>query len=120
MYKVYGKVWKLKYFQSHKSKVKKKMEFDIFVTTVSLCPTCNPIPLEIFKYQKEETMIISGTRETKSLLTTKPMCHPEVTSGLQHSEYPHHAVSSEFPEDKSVYTSMTTIKCQFMWYKGDT
>jgi hypothetical protein len=54
-------------------------------------------------------MIISGTEETKSLLTTKPMCHPEVTSGLQHSGYPHHAVRSEFPEDISVYTSMYVV-----------
>jgi hypothetical protein len=29
---------------------RKKMVFDIFVSTVSLCPTCNPIPLETFKY----------------------------------------------------------------------
>jgi len=30
--------------------LEKKMEFDIFVTTVSLCPTCNTIPPETFKY----------------------------------------------------------------------
>jgi hypothetical protein len=41
---------------------RKKMEFDIFVIAVSLCPTCNRIPLETFKYQKEEMMIISGTQ----------------------------------------------------------
>ena len=40
---------------------RKKIEFDIFVIAVSLCPTCNPIPLETFKYQKEEMIIVSGT-----------------------------------------------------------
>ena len=80
------------FFQSHKSNVKKKMEFHIFVTTVS------------------------GTQETKSFLTTKPIC--VIQRSCQ--GYPHHAVSSEFPEDISMYKSMNTIKCQFMWYNRDT
>ena len=66
-------------------------------------------------------MIISGTQETKSLLTTKPICVIQGSrQGLQHSGYPHHAVNSEFPEDISVYKSTNTIKCQFMWDNGDT
>jgi hypothetical protein len=69
---------------------RKKIEFDIFVIAVSLCPTCNPIPLETFKYQKEEMIIVSGTQETKSLLTTKPKCVIQRScQGLQHGGYPH-------------------------------
>jgi len=65
-------------------------------------------------------MIISGTQETKSLPTTKPLCVIQRSrQGFQHGGYPHPAVSSEFPEDISVYKSMNTIKCQFMWYNGD-
>ena len=37
-------------FKVTSQRSRKKMEFDIFVTAVSLCPTCNTIPPETFKY----------------------------------------------------------------------